>query len=461
MAKNTEHVQHVKSNVVLENGQPKLPTASVLVEGELAINYAEGYETISFKNSNNGIVRFSSDDYYTEQKLGSGFTGANSAKTVTEVIDNLDLGNEVEISSGETPTEETIELWVDTSVNPITVEVYTKAETDSMLLTKVNTSDVVQTINSETSASTNPVATSAVYNFVTAHTPTIEIDQVIDSGTSASTNAVATKAVYDAITDNELVWTNAYVAMSGAVSAHTANAEIHVTAADKTAWNAKADISDIPSVSGYADSVKYNSTSHYVEFYHGTTAGTKVFEYDASPFIIDGMVDDVRIENGNLVIDFNTASGKQDISIPLTDIFDPSNYYNKTAIDNLVGSGFTSSSITDVIIENEEIVSAALTDLDERKLDVTAYTPTDLSDYYTSAQTEAAISSAVSGKNDTSAFTAHTADTTVHITSGERTTWNGKANAATTLSGYGITDAYTKTEIDTMIGNIESILATI
>lgn len=35
---------------------------------------------------------------------------------------------------------------------------------------------------------------------------------------------------------------------------------------------------------------------------------------------------------------------------------------------------------------------------------------------------------------------------------------SGKANKATTLNGYGITDAYTKTEIDTKLGNIESLL---
>ena len=50
MSKNIEHIQHVKSNVV-ENGLPKLPQPSVLVEGELAVNYATGFETISLKNA--------------------------------------------------------------------------------------------------------------------------------------------------------------------------------------------------------------------------------------------------------------------------------------------------------------------------------------------------------------------------------------------------------------------------
>ena len=87
MSKNIQHLQHIKSNVVTE-GKPKLPTPSVLVDGELAVNYAEGYETISLKNSNGSITTFSSDDYYTAKKLGSGFTSVNSANTVTSVIED-------------------------------------------------------------------------------------------------------------------------------------------------------------------------------------------------------------------------------------------------------------------------------------------------------------------------------------------------------------------------------------
>lgn len=36
---------------------------------------------------------------------------------------------------------------------------------------------------------------------------------------------------------------------------------------------------------------------------------------------------------------------------------------------------------------------------------------------------------------------------------------SGKADKATSLSGYGIEDAYTKTEIDTKIGDVESLLS--
>lgn len=150
------------------------------------------------------------------------------------------------------------------------------------------------------------------------------------------------------------------------------------------------------SISGMADNASYDSVSQEIKFYNGNT---EVYSVDASDFVIDGMIDDVRIETISgvtyLVIDFNTASGKEDIQIPLTDIFDPSNYYTKAEIDAF--SGEVDSAIT----EMSEVTARALVDLEENKLDASAYTPTDLSNYYTSAQTESAITAAVSGKQDT------------------------------------------------------------
>ena len=87
MAKNVEHVSHIKSKLKT-NGLPQLPSPDKLVDGEIAINYAEGVETISIRNENSAITTFSSDNYYTEKKLGSGFT--NNDATVTEAIDDLE-----------------------------------------------------------------------------------------------------------------------------------------------------------------------------------------------------------------------------------------------------------------------------------------------------------------------------------------------------------------------------------
>jgi hypothetical protein len=104
MAKNVEHVSHIKSKLKT-NGLPQLPSPDKLVDGEIAINYAEGVETISIRNENSAITTFSSDNYYTEKKLGSGFTNANSAKTVTTAINGL--SDRVDGISGKTLTQVT------------------------------------------------------------------------------------------------------------------------------------------------------------------------------------------------------------------------------------------------------------------------------------------------------------------------------------------------------------------
>ena len=86
MSKNANFVSHKKSKQKNQDGSPKLPAASALVEGEIAINFGKDVETLSIKNESGDVVTFSSDNYYTEKKLGSGFTGANSGVTVTDAI---------------------------------------------------------------------------------------------------------------------------------------------------------------------------------------------------------------------------------------------------------------------------------------------------------------------------------------------------------------------------------------
>lgn len=186
MAKNIDHMQHVKSSVVVE-GKPKLPQPSALVEGELAINYAEGVETISIKNTIGDIVTFSSDDYYSEQKLGSGFTGENSGVTVTEALENIEAGSEVEISSGITPTGETVELWVDESVDPTVVDAYTKAEVNDLLDDKADTADTFT--KTELSGSSATVTVKMAESATTAASADTALALYADSATTVASGA--------------------------------------------------------------------------------------------------------------------------------------------------------------------------------------------------------------------------------------------------------------------------------
>lgn len=93
-----------------------------------------------------------------------------------------------------------------------------------------------------------------------------------------------------------------------------------------------------------------------------------------------------------------------------------------------------------------------------------------IADAYTKEETENAIDAKVNvvdGKITTLTGTVstHTQDEVVHITAEERSAWNAKAEVATTLEGYGITDAYTKeevnSEITTKVGEVNSTVGSL
>lgn len=62
----SKHLCNRRSNVIVSD-VPKLPSIDLMEYGEIAVNYASGYETLSIKNSDNQIIRFSSDNYFLKQ----------------------------------------------------------------------------------------------------------------------------------------------------------------------------------------------------------------------------------------------------------------------------------------------------------------------------------------------------------------------------------------------------------
>lgn len=90
------------------------------------------------------------------------------------------------------------------------------------------------------------------------------------------------------------------------------------------------------SLEAYPTIALYNHSTKKITFKNASNTELPNMEIDASAFIKDGMVNDVVIQNENLVVSFNTDAGKEDISIPLSSIFDPSNYYTKTQTDTQI-----------------------------------------------------------------------------------------------------------------------------
>ena len=89
-----------------------------------------------------------------------------------------------------------------------------------------------------------------------------------------------------------------------------------------------------------ANRIEWDSNSKTLKLYSGNHLLGSV---DGTSWVKDGMVQSAAIVGNNLEITFNTDAGKEKISVPLTDIFNPDNYYDKATID----SKFENVSISD------------------------------------------------------------------------------------------------------------------
>ena len=101
-----------------------------------------------------------------------------------------------------------------------------------------------------------------------------------------------------------------------------------------------------------ANKLEWDSNAKSLKLYSGNHLLATV---DGTTWVKDGMVESVAVVGNNLEITFNTDSGKEKISVPLTDVFNPDNYYNKTEID----SKFENVSISDEYVTSIENVQGA------------------------------------------------------------------------------------------------------
>ena len=89
--------------------------------------------------------------------------------------------------------------------------------------------------------------------------------------------------------------------------------------------------------------VSYDKNAKKIYFYD-KSGGAILGNISTDDFVIDGMIDSVEIKDvvisGEtvrcLVIVWNTDAGKEEVDIPLTDIFNPDNYYTKEQIDGFL-----------------------------------------------------------------------------------------------------------------------------
>ena len=160
-------------------------------------------------------------------------------------------------------------------------------------------------------------------------------------------------------------------------------------------------------VSGYPNKAEYNSTDKSIYFKHNDTKLDSM-TIDATDFIKDGMVESVEVvpSGGTSYLkivwnlDGSSGSTKDTIYLKIGDLFEADNYYTKgqTSGATEISTALASKADTATTYTKTET-----DDLLDTKLDVTAYTPTDLSNYYTKGQTSGAteISTALASKADT------------------------------------------------------------
>lgn len=168
----------------------------------------------------------------------------------------------------------------------------------------------------------------------------------------------------------------------------------------------------------------------------GITSGEVQTQIDASVESLEGSVEALSGAVEQLSSDLENKADKSDI--PSLD-----NYYDKDEVNT-------------IIEDNEYTISQAINDLNDRKLDASAYTPVDLSDYYTKQETQEAINAATSGTP--SSATIERLRTDVNALSGDvsnlyETKLDASAYTPTDLSQYW-TSAQTQSAIDDAISGI-------
>ena len=179
--------------------------------------------------------------------------------------------------------------------------------------------------------------------------------------------------------------------------AHTGDTDIHVTMQDKTAWNSKADLNDIG-----------NATVTITQ--GGTSKGS--FNVNAS--------ENVTIEvNDGAQADWDET----DASSPAYIQHKPS-VYTQTETDALLNAKADKASVYTKTETNSK--------LDEKA---------DKTSVYTKNETDGLLN------EKANVATTYTKDETNSLL-------DGKADKTTTIAGYGITDAYTKSEVDAKVSSV-------
>lgn len=290
------------------------------LEQDLFLYAKKTYVNEKIDEVNNRIDNLPSLNAYTKEEADARFT-------TREEIDNA-FYNKQEIDYN-IYTKDQVDYII--SELPVT-DTYTKSEIDSKI------EDVSNGIPTKTSELTNDSG------FVSGN-------ELADVAKSGSYNDLINKPVIPSLDGYATeAWVEGkHYLVSSDIAGKADSSTVYTKVQVDNKLAGKADVNDIPTKtsdltndSGFIDTTalatlfdgaEYDSTTKRINFKHGSNILAYV---DATDFIKDGMVESVVIENGYVVITFNTDAGKEAIKIDITDIFNPANYYDKTAVNGLL-----------------------------------------------------------------------------------------------------------------------------
>ena len=211
-----------------------------------------------------------------------------------------------------------------------------------------------------------------------------------------------------------------------ALTTHTGNAEIHVTAAKKAEWDAKVDAADI---ADFVDADTLAGYGYQNAAQVGSAIDTKLEDYTDTETLTTQLAAKAN------ATDLTAHTGNTDIHVTTGD----KATWNAKQDKLIAGTAIE-------IAEDGKTVNVKVADLD---------IPANVSDltndagYQTASDVNGLISTAIASKADTTALTAHTGNSEIHVTATDKQKWNAKLDASA------ITDMATKTELAAKANSVD------
>ena len=311
-----------ESNNVYTKAEVDSAVALKANSADLTAHTADSTVHITADERNAWNAKADADDVYTKTEADDKF------QAVGDYVSSTTLSNY--------STTEQMNSAISSAVAPKanSADVYTKGEVDSAVSVKANAADVYTKAETYTKDEADNKF-QAVGNYVSSTTlndysTTSQVDAKISAATSGKADS------------------STVTSLNNSLTGHTTNGTIHITADERSKWNAKAEVSDIKTKvsqlindKNFISYAKYDDAAKKINFYaDSASTATSVVSIDATAFVKDGMVNSASVSGSNLVITFNTDAGKDNIAIPISSIFNANNYYttantySKTEVDN-------------------------------------------------------------------------------------------------------------------------------